>query len=82
MDEQLEREVEQALRCRAMTPAEFAAWLKATWGELQARVAKTVPMDGEVTARCFTSFEEKNRYDEEREVAWAVQAYRQRRLKQ
>lgn len=80
MEEQLEREVEQALRCRTMTPAEFASWLKATWDPLQARVNKTLVLDGPATARYYTSLEEKNRFDQEREVAWAALAYQQRRV--
>jgi hypothetical protein len=73
---QEQRELAEALRVQAMMPFERSKWLASSWGELQRQAASfhrdltpsTVP-----AARHFATLDEKNRFDEERETARALQ---------
>jgi hypothetical protein len=73
---QQERELEEALRVRAMTPAERSRWFKNTWGALQ-RQAPSLPALPPAV-RHYATLEEKNRFEEEREIELAVQLALQR----
>jgi acyl-CoA reductase-like NAD-dependent aldehyde dehydrogenase len=74
---QLERAVDVALRVRRMTSDERAEWLSSTWDRLQdsanalyAPFRATRPQES--MAICFLSFFEKNAYDEQRRLDFAV----------
>jgi len=74
---QLERAVDVALRVRRMTSDERAEWLSSTWDKLQAsandlyaQFRATRPQESMAT--CFSSFSEKNAYDEQRRLDFAV----------
>ncbi len=72
--QQAKRELDEALRVRYMSPRERSAWLRDVWNPLQAQgSALLAGLSVEHGARCFASFAEKNRYDEDRELALAVQ---------
>lgn len=74
-DYQADREVQEALRVQSMSPEERFQWLTETWGRLQdegSALFADLPRQAG-TARCFASFEEKNRFDEERELKLALQ---------
>jgi hypothetical protein len=71
---QAEREVREALRIELMSPEERYQWLTENWGRLQD--AATELLAGKQclpTARHYCSMEEKNRFDEERELQNALQ---------
>jgi hypothetical protein len=74
-DYQADREVQEALRVAAMPPAEHFLWFKENWGRLQDNAsvifAGVERKGGD--ARCYTSMEEKNRFDEAREIERALQ---------
>lgn len=74
-DHQAERELQEALRVQGMTPAARWLWLQATWGRLQGDAtflgSDQQSMPG--TARCYATWEEKNRFDEARELKKALQ---------
>lgn len=67
-------ELADALRVQAMSGAERSAWLENVWGRVQRNSATfTVNAPAHVpTARSYATFEEKNRFDEERELAFAM----------
>lgn len=73
-DYQAEREVQEALRVADMTPDERFEWLRDNWGRLQragtSALADKMPVEN--TARCFATIEEKNRFDEKREIELAL----------
>ena len=72
---QAERELQVALRVQSMTPAARWLWLQDAWGRLQysaAIVLPTVP-SAHGAARCYASPDEKNRFDEDREIRQALQ---------
>ena len=74
-DYQSERELQEALRVRCMTPAARLVWLQETWGRLQdssSVLFGNMPSQPG-TARCYASPAEKNRFDEEREISRALQ---------
>jgi hypothetical protein len=71
---QAQRELAEALAVQAMSSSERFLWLQNIWGRLQAGAnalqverAPTRP-----TARAFATPEEKNRFDEDRELAIAL----------
>ncbi|RJG02026.1 hypothetical protein [Noviherbaspirillum sedimenti] len=72
---QHDREVKEALHVQSMTGAERFQWLADNWGRLQdgANTLFTDAPERQATARCFASMEEKNRFDREREVQFALQ---------
>ena len=68
-------ELAEALRVRAMSASERSAWLENVWGKVQRSAsAFSVNRPEHVpTARSYTTFEEKNRFDEARELDFAMQ---------
>lgn len=74
-DHQVEREVQEALRVQGMTPAARWQWLQHTWGRLQDSATFLLPNDQPAHggARCYASLDEKNRFDEDREIRQALQ---------
>lgn len=72
---QNDREVKEALRVQSMTDVERFQWLVTNWGRLQ-EAANTLFVNAPerpATARCYASMDEKNRFDREREVQFALQ---------
>jgi len=68
------RELAEALAVQAMSSHERYLWLKNIWGRLQAG-ADALQADRpptRPTARAFATPEEKNRFDEDRELAFAL----------
>lgn len=67
-------ELAEALRVQAMSATERSAWLENVWGKVQrSAIAFSVNAPEHVpTARSYASFEEKNRFDESRELAFAM----------
>ncbi|HSO45103.1 MAG TPA: hypothetical protein VLQ47_06245 [Rhodoferax sp.] len=76
-DYQAEREVHEALRVQQMTPALRFAWLQENWGRLQnsASLFSANLQYSPAAARCYASMEEKNRFDDERELRQALQIH-------
>ena len=74
-DHQAERELQEALRVQDMTPAARWLWLQETWGCLQDSAALLSPNDLPMSsaARSYATWEEKNRFDEARELNQALQ---------
>lgn len=74
-DHQSERELQEALRVQGMTPDARWLWLQETWGRLQDSAAllspNVQPTPG--SARCYASLDEKNRFDEDRELRQALE---------
>jgi len=74
-DHQAERELQEALRVQGMTPAARWLWLQEAWGRLQDSATllsqHAQPMPG--AARSFATPDEKNRFDEDREIKQALQ---------
>jgi hypothetical protein len=76
-DDQAEREVQEALRVQQMTSAARFAWLQENWGRLQNGASlfnANVPRPP-AAARCYASMDEKNRFDDERELQQALQIH-------
>ncbi len=73
-DAQEARELAEALRVQAMTPAQRSAWLRDVWGRVQRNAAalQTHAPAHEPTARSYATMEEKNRFDEARELEFAL----------
>jgi hypothetical protein len=73
-DHQAERELQEALRVQGMTPEARWLWLQETWGRLQDSAALLSPNDQPVpgAARCYATLDEKNRFDEDRELSLAL----------
>lgn len=72
---QQDTELAEALRVHAMTHLQRSAWLESVWGRVQ-RNAQSFLVNApghEHTARSYASFEEKNRFDDARELAFAIQ---------
>lgn len=72
---QAERELAEALTVQAMSSSERYLWLQNVWGRLQAG-ANALQSDRpptRPTARAFATPQEKNRFDEDRELAWALE---------
>ena len=73
-DYQADRELQEALRVQTMSPEERYQWLTDTWGRLQREASlflADLPPQA-ATARCYASMEEKNRFDEDREIGFAL----------
>lgn len=68
-------ELAEALRVQAMSAAERSAWLENVWGRVQRNAAAFFVNAPEQvhTARSYTTLDEKNRFDEARELAFAMQ---------
>ena len=68
-------ELAEALRVQAMSASERIAWLENVWGKVQRSAnAFSVNQPEHVpTARSYATLEEKNRFDEARELAFAMQ---------
>jgi len=77
---QANRELEEAMRVQRMSPEDRFQWLTQTWGRLQRETA--ILLQGRVsspaTARCYVSFEEKNRFESTREIEAAMALQHQR----
>ncbi len=72
---QCNRELHEALRVRAMSPAAFSSWLKHTLTPLQTLAGGVFDADDEPfqpAARCFQTPADKQRYDDEQELARAL----------
>ena len=67
-------ELAEALRVQAMSATERSAWLRNVWGKVQRSAsAFSVNRPEHVpTARSYATFEEKNHFDEARELAFAM----------
>lgn len=74
-DHQADRELQEALRVQSMTPAMRWLWLQEAWGRLQDSAAFLLPNDPSMpgAARCYATLDEKNRFDEDREIRQALQ---------
>lgn len=72
---QQDTELAEALRVQAMTQAQRSDWLHNVWGRVQrnAQAFLANAPEYQPTARCYASLEEKNRFDEARELAFALQ---------
>ena len=73
-NDQENSELAEALRVQAMSVAERSAWLANVWGKVQRSAEAFLSNAPELvpTARCYASPEEKNRFDEARELAFAL----------
>ena len=71
---QQDREVQEAMRVRAMGSEEFSEWFVATWGALQDQAnAMYAGMPSRpCIPRYFKTMDEKNAYDREREIQFAL----------
>ncbi|MFI5444009.1 hypothetical protein [Polaromonas sp. UC242_47] len=74
-DYQADRELQEALRVQSMSPEERFQWLTENWGRLQDSASALFPdlPQRPKTARCYASMEEKNKFDEARELELALQ---------
>lgn len=72
---QEEREVMEALRVQGMSGQERGMWLESVWGRVQRNAAhfRANLTDHPPGARHFSTLEEKNRSDETRELAFAME---------
>jgi hypothetical protein len=64
----------EALRVQGMSPEARWIWLQQTWGRLQDSAAFLRPDDQPMpgAARCYATLNEKNRFDEDREIRQAL----------
>lgn len=72
---QCNRELDEALRVRAMSPAAFSCWLNEALTPLQTLAGCVFDADDEPfqpAARCFETPADKHRYDDEQELARAL----------
>ena len=72
---QEDRELVEALRVQAMSDHQRSVWLKSVWGRVQRNAAHfqtsaVVHLGG---ARHFSTPEEKNKFDEARELVFAME---------
>ena len=74
-DYQAERELQEALRVQAMSPAQRWQWLQDVWGRLQdsASLISAGRPPAPAAARSYATWEEKNQFDENREIQQALQ---------
>jgi hypothetical protein len=72
---QHDAELAEALRVHFMTAAQRTDWLENVWGRVQrnAQAFLAHAPEYEPTARSYVSLEEKNRFDEARELRFAMQ---------
>ena len=71
-NDQASRELQEALAVRQMNRADYSRWLNESWGRLQRQGVPALSLDGSEViagARCFHTLEEKNRFDDEAEIA-------------
>ena len=71
---QEQAELAEALRVQAMSATERSAWLEHVWGKVQ-RSAIAFSVNGPEhvsTARSYATWDEKNRFDEARELEFAM----------
>jgi transcriptional regulator with XRE-family HTH domain len=76
-ESQHDRELAEALKVQAMPASTFSRWLQSNWGRLQDEANKLyaqvgLPASGPRAVH-FRTPEEKNRFDRERETAFALQ---------
>jgi transcriptional regulator with XRE-family HTH domain len=75
-DHQAQRELDEAMRVQAMSPAARSRWLSSSWGRLQRQAFKLPhgqrPARGEPHVMHFATLADKNRHDEQREMDHAV----------
>ena len=71
---QEDRELLEALHVQAMSPAQRSAWLKAMWDRVQrnSEALQANAPEHQPTARSYASMDEKNRFDEARELQFAL----------
>jgi len=72
---QEQREVEEALRVQAMSPARRSKWLVSSWGTLQSQAFafhRDVRNTNSPRVMHFATIEAKNQHDEQRETERAV----------
>lgn len=74
-DYQSERELQEALRVQSMAPPDRMLWLQQNWGRLQDGAATFISNmpSSPGASRCYGSMEEKNRFDDQRELTFALQ---------
>ena len=72
---QEDRELAEALGVQAMSDQQRGLWLESVWGKVQRNAAhfRTNALDHPPGARQFSTLEEKNRFDEARELAFAME---------
>ena len=72
--DQQSAELAEALRVQTMTPAERSDWLVSVWGKVQgsAQAFSVHAPDRVHTARSYASMDEKNRFDQARELEFAM----------
>ena len=75
MPSQEDRELAEALGVQAMSDQQRGLWLESVWGKVQRNAAhfRTNAFDHPPGARQFSTLEEKNRFDEARELAFAME---------
>jgi len=80
---QEERELAEALHVQTMSPQERSQWLlRETWDPLQVQAASFYSFwkpAGEPSAMHFATLDEKNRFEEQREIEQAVRLANSRR---
>ncbi|TSA12395.1 MAG: hypothetical protein D4R79_07795 [Comamonadaceae bacterium] len=72
------RELAEALTVQTMSSSERYLWLQKNWGRLQA-AANALLSDrppSRPTARAFATPQEKNQFDDDRELTWALERSR------
>jgi hypothetical protein len=73
-ESQEDRELAEALRVQAMTSTQRSAWLDTEWGKVQ-RNAAALQINAPAhvpTTRSYATMDEKNRFDEARELEFAL----------
>jgi hypothetical protein len=73
-DTQENKELVEALCVQAMSPSQRCYWLENVWSRAQrnANAFFSNAPDYQPTARSYLSLDEKNRFDEARELAFAM----------
>jgi hypothetical protein len=71
---QEDRELQEALRVQAMTDEQRSTWMRTVWDRVQrnAQALRVHAPEHQPTARCYASMEEKNRFDDARELEFAL----------
>lgn len=80
---QADRELAEALRVQSLSGDDFSRWLQATWGHLQDQgneLYASIPHTSDRRVLHFKTMQEKNRFDADRETAFAVQVSMARQL--
>ena len=72
-DYQVERELGEALHYASLPPEEKFRWLEDNWGRLQDGASSLrVGLPEQMAGRSYSSIEEKNRFDDNREMECAL----------